>query len=157
MAFTNSNYANCPDTSHSVGGYCFSLGSGMISWASHKQKHTADSSCYAEYIAIHDATHEVLFLRQFLDGLGIPQYDPTSLYCDNDAAHQLMEDHRQHSKTKHFRVHYHTTRDLVNLDKLKVLHVLLSDNSADILTKAFGPNDFAHLRTYLGIRHTCVV
>ena len=74
----------------------------MILWALHKQKHTADSSCYAEYITIHDATHKVLFLCQFLDGLEIPQYDPTPLYCDNDATRQLMEDHQQHSKTKHF-------------------------------------------------------
>ena len=152
VAFTDSDYANCPDTSRSVGGYCFTLGSGMISWASHKQKHTADSSCYAEYIAIHDATHEVLFLRQFLDGLNMPVFDPTPLYCDNDAARQLTEDQRWHAKIKHFRVHYHVTRDLVELDELKVFRICSSENVADILTKPLGPTDFTRLRHYLGIR-----
>jgi hypothetical protein len=58
----------------------------MVSWASHKQPHTADSSCYAEYISLHDASHEVIFLRQLLDGLHLSLTEPTPLYCDNDAA-----------------------------------------------------------------------
>ena len=37
---------------------------------------------------------EVLFFRQFLDGLDIPIFDATPLYCDNDAAHELTEDQR---------------------------------------------------------------
>jgi hypothetical protein len=152
VAFTDSDYANCPDSSRSVGGYCFTFGSGMVSWASHKQKHTADSSCYAEYIAIHDASHEVLFFRQFLDGLDIPIREPTPLFCDNDAARQLSEDQRWHAKIKHFRVRYHSTRELVNNGELQILRVRSSDNAADILTNPLGPTDFARLRHYLGIQ-----
>jgi hypothetical protein len=77
LGFSDSDYANCPDTSRSVGGYCFSLGSGMISWASRKQQHAADSTCYSEYIAMHEASHELLFFRQFLDGLDMPIFDTT--------------------------------------------------------------------------------
>ena len=69
LGFSNSDYNNCPDTSHSIGAYCFSLGSGAVSWASHKQTHAMDSSYYAEYISLHDTLHEVLFLRQLFDGL----------------------------------------------------------------------------------------
>ena len=57
---------------------------------------------------------------------------------------------------KHFRVRYHTTRELIDSDELKVLRIASSDNTADILTKALGPNDFARLRTYLGVRHARV-
>jgi hypothetical protein len=58
----------------------------MVSWASHKQPHTADSSCYTEYISLHDASHEVIFLRQLLNGFHLSLTEPTPLYCDNDAA-----------------------------------------------------------------------
>ena len=56
ISFADSDWANCPSTSRSVGGYCFSLGSGMVSWASHKQSLVTDSSCYAEYVTLHDAS-----------------------------------------------------------------------------------------------------
>src|ERR1700761_7684452 len=67
--YSDSDYANCVDTSRSIGGYCFTLCSGMISWSSRKQSTVADSSCYAEYIALHNAAHKVIFLCQLLDGL----------------------------------------------------------------------------------------
>jgi hypothetical protein len=62
LGYSDSDYANCVDTSHSISSYCFSLSSGVISWSSRKQKVVADSSCYAEYIALHDASHETTFL-----------------------------------------------------------------------------------------------
>ena len=84
--YSDSNYANCPSTSRSIGGYCFSLGSRMVSWAFHKHPHMADSSYYVEYISLHGASHEVIFLRQLLDGLLMPTHEPTPLYCNNKAA-----------------------------------------------------------------------
>ena len=74
---SDSDYANCVDTSHSIRGYCFSLGSGVISWSSKKQATVADSSCYAKYIALHNVGHEVAFLRQLLNGLQLPPTGPT--------------------------------------------------------------------------------
>ena len=110
----------------------------MVSWASHKQPQTADSSCYAEYISLHDASHEAIFLRQLLDELNMPLSEPTPLYGDNDAARQLIEDQRWHSKVRHFRVKYHSTRELVDFDELKVLRVRSSDNTASGAAVASG-------------------
>src|SRR6266702_294628 len=52
LGYSNLDYANCMKTSHSVGGYCFTLGLGMISWSSHKQPTVADSFCYAELVVL---------------------------------------------------------------------------------------------------------
>jgi hypothetical protein len=150
--YSDSDYANCIDTSHSIGGYCFALGSGMVSWSSKKQPTVADSSCYAEYIALHDAAHEIVFLRQLLKGLHLLPSDATLLFCDNDAALRLTEDHVWHSHTKHICVKYHYTRELVLSGDAAIKRVGSKDNIADILTKPLARPDFQRLCHYLGVR-----
>ena len=154
LGYSDSDYANCPDTSRSIGGYCFSLGSGMISWSSRKQSTVADSSCYAEYIALHNASHEVIFLRQLLEGLRFLPSGATRLFCDNDAASRLSEDHVWHPHTKHIRVKYHYTRELVLAGDVAVVRVGSKDNTADILTKPLARMEFQRLRHYLGVRES---
>jgi len=152
IGYSDSDYANCVDTSRSIGGYCFSLSSGAISWSSKKQRVVADSSCYAEYIALHEASHETTFLRQLLVGLGFLPDRPTPLHCDNDAASRLAEDQTGHPSVKHIQVKFHSVRQLVEEESLKVTRVRSADNTADILTKPLGRSDFQRLRQYLGIR-----
>ena len=112
----------------------------------------ADSSCYAEYIALHSAAHETVFLRQLLEGLRFLPSGPSRLYCDNDAASRLSEDHVWHSHTKHIRVKYHYTRELVLSGDVSVMRVGSKENTADILTKPLARVDFQRLRHYLGVR-----
>jgi hypothetical protein len=152
MGYSDSDYANCVDTSRSIGGYCFTLGSGMISWSSRKQPTVTDSSCYAEYIALHDAAHEVTFMRQLLDGIHMLPSGPTQLLCDNDAAMHLSEDHVWHSHTKHIRVKYHHICELVLSGEALVVCVGSKDNTADIMTKPLARLDFQRLQHYLGVR-----
>ena len=127
----------------------------MISWSSHKQKVVADSSCYAEYIALHDTSHKACFLRQLLDRLGLTQQNATPLHYDNDAASRLTEDHVWHPHVKHIHVKFHSVHELVANDELKVTQVHSSDNIVDILTKPLGHADFQCLCGYLGLQdHT---
>lgn len=150
--YSDSDYANCIDTSRSIGGYCFVFDSGMISWSSKKQTTVADSSCYAEYIALHSASYEVVFLRQLLEGLRFLLSGPTQLLCDNDAASRLSEDHVWHSHSKHIRVKYHYARELVLNGDVSISRVGSKDNTADIFTKPLPCADFQRLRYYLGVR-----
>ena len=102
-------------------------------------------------MALHEAAHESVFLRQLLDGLKLLPSGPSSLYCDNDATSRLAEDHVWHSHTKHIRVKYHYVREQVLLGELAVQRVNSKDNTADILTKPLGCVDFLCLRHYLGL------
>ncbi len=95
----------------------------MISWSSRKQKVVADSSCYAEYIALHNTSHKTIFLQQLLDGLGLAQPHPTPLHCDNDATSRLTEDQMWHPQVKHIQVKYHLIWELIANSELMVMRV----------------------------------
>lgn len=109
ISYTDSDYMNDPGPMGkcSVGGYCFSLGSGLVSWSSKKQWTMADSTCTAEYIAASEAGHELVWLRKLLISLGFPSPHTTPLLCDNTAAVLLCEDQAYHSRVKHIDVRYH--------------------------------------------------
>ena len=57
IGYCNSDYANDPGAEgrKSIAGYCFSLGSGVVSWSSKKQKTITNSTCAAEYMAASEA------------------------------------------------------------------------------------------------------
>src|SRR5258708_12826660 len=151
VGYSDSDFANCRSTSCSISGYTFSLGTWTVLWKCKKQKHAADSSCYAEYIALHHTGKELIFLHELLEGLGHPHASATPLHCDNDAARQLAEDPSNHANVKHFHVKYHSTCDLVECRLAHVTRVHSSDNIADILTKALTKPDFERLHSKLGL------
>jgi len=148
IGYSNLDYANCIDTSRSISGYCYSLGSSIISWCSQKQKVVADSSCYAKYVALYDTSHKASFLWQLLDGLGFYDPNPTPLHCNNDAISHLTEDHVFHPQVKHIRVKFHHTHDMVTKGQLWVTQVCSCNNLTDILMKPLGHIDFLCLYGY---------
>ena len=121
---------------------------------SKKQRVVADSSCYAEYIALHDSSHELVFLCQLLACLGFGPTSPTPILCDNDAARRLVEDHVGHPNVKHIRVKFHYICNLVEDSTASLTHMCLQDNTADILMKPLACTDFQRLRNYLGVGHS---
>jgi hypothetical protein len=153
QGYSDSDYGNCVYTSRSISGYCYSLGSGAVSWSSQKQKHTSDSTCYAEYIALHHAGKETIFLRELLEGLGFPQSNSSPLHCDNDAARLLTSDHCNHANVKHIRVKYHTIREIVDEELANIVRVPSGRNIADMFTKPLAKPLFDQFRLRLGLHH----
>ena len=84
IGYCDSDYANDPGAEgrRSVAGYCFSLGSGAVSWSSKKQKTIADSTCAAEYMAASEAGRELVWMRTLLRELGFDPPHATPLLCD---------------------------------------------------------------------------
>jgi hypothetical protein len=153
IGYSDLDYANCIETSRSVAGYCFTLGSGMVSWRSRKGQTMADSTCYAEYMALHKAAQEAMFLGEMLTKLKFKSSKATLVLCDNNAAIILSEDHIGHPQVKHIRVKYHYVQEQVRDGYMVVRRVRSEDNTADILTKPLGCVDFQRLRGFLGLRN----
>jgi hypothetical protein len=141
LRYSDSDYANCPDSSKSIGSYCFSLGSGVIFWAPWKQKTVTDSSCYAEYV----------LLRELLSCLIPKTTSATTLCCNNNTASILTKDHIWHARVKHIRVKYHYVRELVANNEVAVRRIRSADNSADIFTKPLNKTDYIRLHHSLGL------
>jgi hypothetical protein len=126
MGYCDSDYANDlgAEGRCSVAGYCFTLGSGVVSWSSKKQKTITDSTCTAEYMAASKAGRELVWLRTLLWELGFGPTDATQLLCNNSAAVLLCGDQAFHNQVKHLDVKYHWIRECVENEELVVRQIL---------------------------------
>jgi hypothetical protein len=70
-AFSDSNWAGCPDDRRSTTGYLVYLGNNLISWSSKKQTIVARSSTEAEYRGLAAVTAEVIWLTSLFKELGL--------------------------------------------------------------------------------------
>jgi Reverse transcriptase (RNA-dependent DNA polymerase) len=67
--YSNATYTNA-DKYKSTSGYVFFAGNAAITWGSQKQATIALSSTEAEYIALSESSHEIMWLRHLYGELG---------------------------------------------------------------------------------------
>jgi hypothetical protein len=151
LGFTDSSFADDRDSLHSSMGYCFTLGSGVISWSSRKQCSIALSSTEAEYVAASEATRELLWLRMLAEEIESLSEGPTPLLCDNNGAMALAHDPGFHARCKHIDYRYHHVREVIAREAMSISRVASKDNLADIFTKPLVRGDFIRLRGFLGL------
>lgn len=145
--FTDSDWANCPDTRWSICGYTWSLGSGTVSWATRKQKTVAALSCEAKYMAAFKSAQECVWLQSLMKGIGCGEVvsKPTLILCDNNAAINLSEDPTLHMQVKHVNIKYHFLRERAQSNELHICYVNTKYNVADLFTKALAAPLFTRL------------
>jgi hypothetical protein len=152
VAYTDSNFAACPDTRRSTSGTLFMFNGGPIAWNSHLQKSVAQSTCEAEYYAAGLGSRSIVWLRNLLDQLGFKQTQPTALMCDNESAIRTVLNPVFHERNKHIELKHHYIRMQYETGKLKMVHVPSKDELADILTKPLARVSFELNRSRIGVR-----
>ena len=140
--------------SRSQSGFVFVLNGGAVSWKSSKQETIADSTTESEYIAASEAAKEVVWIKNFITGLGVVPsiLDPLEIFCDNNGAIAQAKEPRSHQKSKHILRRYHLIREIVERGDVKISKIPSADNAADPLTKQLSQSlHEGHVRAF-GLR-----
>ncbi|XP_051228862.1 uncharacterized mitochondrial protein AtMg00810-like [Lolium perenne] len=134
-AYSDVDWAGCPDSRRSTSGYCVYYGDSLISWSSKRQTTVSRSSAEAEYRAVAHAVAECCWIRQLLQELHRPLHSATLVYCDNVSAIYMSSNPVQHRRTKHIEIDIHFVHEKVTLGEVRVLHVPSTLQFADVMMK----------------------
>ncbi|CAL8158058.1 unnamed protein product [Prunus armeniaca] len=135
-AYSNADWAGCPDSRRSTTGYVITLGTNLISWCSKKQPTVSRSSTESEYRALSHACAETNWLCSLLHELGVRLQFPVQLFCDNLSTTYMAANLVFHARTRHVELDYHFVREKVALGSHQVCFIPSVDQPADLFTKA---------------------
>jgi hypothetical protein len=149
--FCDADYAGNVDGRKSRSAYVMMMNSGCISWKSKLQTVIANSTTDAEVYAATLAIKEIVYLRDALRRIGLPQATEdapnkgTLLYEDNQATTAIARSAAHREATKHIAIarcflRYHQENGTVS-----VMDCYTHMQVADALTKPLGPQLFHKL------------
>jgi len=119
----------------------------------------ATSSNHAEFLAIHEASRECVWVRSIVHhiqedcGMYAGKKTPTIMYEDNAACiAQLKDGYIKGDRTKHILPKFFFTHDLQKSGDVRVLQIRSNDNLADLFTQALSTATFKKLVYRIGLR-----
>jgi len=118
-----------------------------VSASSAKHKKTNTSTTEAEAEEAYHASTDVVALRLLMKEIGLEQLDPTTIYCDNQPAIQMMENKGSLTKrSKAMDIQIYALRDRMIDQEVLMKYLSTVNQAADIGTKALGRVKFEHFR-----------
>lgn len=148
-AYSDADWAGCPDTRRSTSGFCVFLGDSLVSWSSKRQTTVSRSSAEAEYRAIANAVADCSWLRHLLQELRFALPKATVVFCDNVSAVYMSHNPVHHRRTKHIELDIHFVCEKVALGQVRVHHVPSERQLANVFTKALNSSLFLDFRDNL--------
>ncbi|KAF5822614.1 putative RNA-directed DNA polymerase [Helianthus annuus] len=148
FAFSDSNFGGTDSDRKSTSAGCQFLGDRLISWQCKKQQTVAISTAEAEYVAASASCSQVVWMQHQLQDYGLT-YLNTTIYCDNDAAIQIVRNPVFHSKTKHIDIKVHFIRDCFDRGLITLEQIDTDANAADLFTKPVSSSKFRVLVDFL--------
>ena len=109
-----------------------------ICWRSKAQKTITLSSAEAEWIALSEATKEIIFVLQLFEEMKIKIELPIVVNVDNMGAIFMSKNINTSSRSKHIDVRTKYVNEYVEDGKLKIIYVKTEDNDSDLYTKNLG-------------------
>ncbi|XP_014660445.1 uncharacterized protein LOC106804245 [Setaria italica] len=117
-AYSDANWAGCPDSRHSTFGFCVYLGDNLVSSSCKHQTMVSRSSVEVEYRHVAHDVAECCWLRQLHQELHVPLASATIVYCDNVSAVYMTANPVHHRCMKHIKIDVHFVREKVALGEV---------------------------------------
>ena len=141
VGYLDSDMAGDIDSRKSTSGYMIKFAEGDVTWQFKLQRCVALSTIEAEFIAITEACKELLWVKKFLQELGVVQ-DKYLLFMDSQSSIYLGKNSTFHSRSKHIDMRYHWIWDALDAKLLELAKIHTDDNGADMMTKALPRGKF---------------
>ena len=149
-ACTDSDWASDSTSRRSQTGYFIKMAKGLISWTSRAQKTIALSSTEAEYMALSDCSHQVVWMHTLLGELSY-QMKAIPICGDNQGSIFISSNPVTKKRSKHIDIHYHYIREVISRNLAEVYYIEGEENPTDLLTKNPGVVKFQKFRAVLGL------
>ena len=134
--YVDAGFASCLDTRRSRGGFFIKLNGDVVDFDCKLQPGVpAQSTAVAEYRAVTSACNAVIWLRSFLNELGISIREPVLFHEDNEACINNSTNYMTTKRTKHVDVKHHVIRYWCKEDVIDFAYIESSSQLADIMTK----------------------
>jgi hypothetical protein len=148
-AYADADWANDKVDRKSITGWVTKVNGDVISWASKKQRTTAQSTCEAELYAEAAAINEVLWTLDLLTEMGIQVQTPVVVYGDNQSTIAISQNGVKSERTKHVDIKYHFVNEMIEKEFIKLIWIQSDKQQADIFTKGLAKPLFEHFRNEL--------
>jgi hypothetical protein len=152
-AYSDSSFADCPDTSRSTLAYVFLFGNAILSWYSKLNSYVTTCTNHAEYNALALCAKEAEWMLSLFNQL-LPEilHSPLPILVDNSGVVSMLFNPVDHAANKHVKIACHYSRELVTSRTIIPQRVASETNLADLFTKSLSTSIFKKLSsTFMSI------
>ena len=149
LSYSDADFGGDIDDYRSRTGYVYTLGETTIAWGCHRQGSTAASTTHAELVACAEAVRCTDWLVHLLHDLDTIQTLPITVFCDNQAIIQLLQNPDYLNCTKHQDLKYFYIKDVLAGGGIVFQYIHPTAQLVDIFTKPL-PRD-QHIKLSLSI------
>lgn len=141
-SFVDADHAGDQSTRKSTTGFVLRFFGTPVIWCSRLQQTIAEHTTEAEYIALNEAAHEIMYLAYLSIETMKLQFFPVPVYEDNYAALRQACTKVCKGRLKHVALRYFKIKEYVNDRKIVIKQVKTADQIADVFTKALLQDTF---------------
>lgn len=154
-AYSDANWAEDRMDRKSNSGYYVSVNGGALGWSCRKQNLVAMSSTEAEFIALSEATKELVWLKRLCAEFDVDIEDTTPIFTDSQSSMKIITNDGFSDRSKHIDTKFHYTKDMVTKKEVRLIYCPTDENIADMLTKPLGSIKLAKMRKKAGLEGHC--